>query len=125
MTITTTEKKMTAREFYNAILALDSLPAELSAYATEQIEKLDKTNAQRKGKPSKEAIANEPIKVDILNFLVERKGEKFVQAEIGEALSISPNKAGALARQLAVAEQIKSERIKLPKVGERTVYFAE
>lgn len=125
MTITTTEKKMTAREFYNAVLALDSLPAELATYATEQIEKLDKTNAQRKGKPSKEALANEPIKTDILNFLVERKGEKFVQAEIGEVLSISPNKAGALARQLVSDGVIKSERVKIPKVGERSVYFAE
>ena len=62
---------MTNREFLTAIASNTSLDSALTEFATEQIAKMDARNEARKAssKPSKTAIANEPIKASIMEFL--------------------------------------------------------
>lgn len=124
MTEIKNEKKMTAREFFTAIQEYD-LPAELLDYAVTQVEKLDEKRAKAATKPSKTQIENEPIKQRILEFLSDNEGTKYLQSEIGEALDITANKAGALARQLVNEGVVQVADVKIPKVGTRKAYFVE
>lgn len=102
---TTTTKKMTAREFFTAISEYD-LPTDLLDYAENEIKKLDDAKERRKATPSKKQQENAPIRQALLDYLVANlSDEYFSQAELGAALGITPNKAGALARQL-VAEGV-------------------
>lgn len=101
MTATTSEKNtMTARRFFTEIQTYD-LPAELLDYAANEIQKLDDAAQKRREKPTKAQQENAAIREQLHAYMVEHlSDEYFSQAELGEALSISPNKAGALARQL-------------------------
>lgn len=101
MTATTSEKNtMTARRFFTEIQTYD-LPAELLDYAANEIQKLDDAAQKRKEKPTKAQQENAAIRKQLHAYMVENlSDEYFSQAELGEALEISPNKAGALARQL-------------------------
>ena len=94
-------KVMTAREFYNAVIALANVPADLSDYAKSAIAALDKKNADRK--TSKAALAhkaeNDNIKAAMLEKLTTDKPT--VAADLAAALGISTQKGSALARQLA------------------------
>lgn len=110
---------MTNREFFTEIAATESLPLAIREHAEGELEKMDKRNAARAEKPSKTALANEPIKTDILALLAD--GGK-VAAEIGEALEISVNKASALCRQLVEAGLLTVEEVKIPKAGKRKKY---
>ena len=55
---------MTNREFFNAVIA-NEITEEVIAKAHEEVAKLDKRNADRKDKPSKKSVENEPIKAKI------------------------------------------------------------
>lgn len=101
MTATTSEKNtMTARRFFTEIQTYD-LPAELLDYAANEIQKLDDAAQKRREKPTKAQQENAAIREQLHAYMVEHlSDEYFSQAELGEALGISPNKAGALARQL-------------------------
>ena len=110
---------MTYREFYTAIVN-GQMNADLQSFAENAIAKLDARNANRASKPSKTAIANEPIKAQILEFLAN--GETHIAKEIGEAIGITTFKASALCGQLAKEEKVVASKVKLPKVGERVAY---
>lgn len=112
---------MTYREFYTAIVN-GEITAEVVAKATEEIAKLDTRNANRASRPSKVALANEPIKASILEFLAN--GETHIAKEIGEAVGITTFKASALCGQLAKEEKVVASEVKLPKVGKRVAYTA-
>lgn len=86
---------MTKREFLNAVIALND--AETTAFAVEEIAKMDKRNADRKAKPSKKSAENEPIKVQILEVLTD---VPMVASEVAEKVGISTQKASALLRQI-------------------------
>ena len=110
---------MTNREFLTAI-ANSSLSDELTAYATEQIAKLDMRNATRRekqsSKPSKTAIENEPIKASIMEFL-SAQSEPMIAADIAENVKITTAKASSLLRQLADAGKVVKSEVKIPKKG--------
>ena len=112
---------MTNREFMTTIVAMENVPAEIKAFAENEIVKLDNRNATRASKPSKTQVENAPIKEAILSYLVENKGQ-YTETQLGEALEISHNKAGSLARQLVKEGKATVSEIKLPKVGKRKVY---
>ena len=114
---------MTNREFYTAISNTAELSEELRNFATEQLTKMDNRNATRSSKPSKTQLENAPIKQALLDFLTTHDG-KFTEGELGEALEVTHNKAGALARQLVAEGKVGVGEVKLPKVGKRKVYFA-
>ena len=110
---------MTYREFYTAIVN-GEMNADVQTFASEAITKLDARNASRASRPSKVALANEPIKAQILEFLAT--GETHIAKEIGEAIGITTAKASSLCGQLAKEEKVVASKVKLPKVGERVAY---
>ena len=89
--------KMTKREFFEAVMALENVDAELVLFAEQEIEKMNERNAKRKNTPSKTAIANEPIKAQIMEVLTETPQSA---SEIAEKVGISTQKCSALLRQI-------------------------
>lgn len=115
---------MTNREFYTKVIEAD-ISEELTAHAEAEIAKLDKRNENRSSKPNKKQLENEPIKVEIMEYLAEHGAA--VSATIAAALSteervISTNKAVALCNQLVKEEKLVAEDVKIPKVGLRKQY---
>lgn len=106
---------MTNREFFEKIAKNETLAEEIRKHATEAIAKLDKRNADRKEKPSKTALANEPIKASILEYLVGKS--EVVASVIGEALGISTSKASALCGQLVADNKVVASEVKIKGKG--------
>ena len=111
---------MTNREFFEAIQN-GTMNADVQAHAIAEIEKMNARNAKRAITPSKTAIANEPIKLKIIEFLTE-KNEQILTSVIGEAVGISTSKASALCKQLALDGKIVGEEVKVPKIGKRMAW---
>ena len=111
---------MTNREFYTAIVE-GKLTAEVQEFASSAITKLDNRNANRSAKPSKTQQENAPIKQALYEYIVTN-GSAYTEGELGVALNITHNKAGALARQLVAEGLVKAGEVKIPKVGKRKVY---
>ena len=110
---------MTTREFLNAIVSAN-LSDEMTEKANALIASLDKRNSARKAKPSKTAVANEPIKQAIVEYLTTN-GQK-VASEIGEGLNISTQKASALCRQLVEGGVLTVNDVKVAKKGTLKAY---
>ena len=89
--------KMTKREFFEAVMALENVDAELVLFAENEINKMNERNAKRKSTPSKTAIANEPIKAQIAEVLTDTPQSA---SEIAEKVGISTQKCSALLRQI-------------------------
>lgn len=111
---------MTYREFYTAIANSTNTSAELVEFAASAIEKLDAKNAKRASKPSKTAIANEPIKAAIASYLTGKA--PMPAAEIGVGCDITTQKASALCRQMVESGLLTVDTVKVPKKGEVKVY---
>ena len=105
---------MTNREFFEKV-AKNEITADVIAHATKGIADLDKRNADRKEKPSKTALANEPIKASILEYLVGKS--EVVASAIGEALGISTSKASALCGQLVAEDKVVASEVKIKGKG--------
>lgn len=104
---------MTKREFLNAVIALNDEAT--TAFAVEEIAKMDKRNADRKAKPSKKSAENEPIKARIAKVLSETPQ---TASEIASKVEISVQKASALLRQM----ECKVTEVKVPKKGTQKAY---
>ena len=111
---------MTNREFYTAIVE-GKLNDEVKAFATASIEKLDARNVARNSKPSKAQLENAPIKQALIEYLSTHNGS-FTEGDLGTALGVTHNKAGALARQLVAEGVATVAEVKIPKVGKRKAY---
>jgi hypothetical protein len=111
---------MTNREFFEAIKN-GTMNADVQAHATAEIEKMNARNEKRAATPSKTAIANEPIKLKIIEFLTE-KNEQILTSVIGEAVGISTAKASALLKQLVGEDKIAVRAVRVPKIGNRMVW---
>lgn len=116
--------KMTKREFYNAILAIESISAEVREYAEASIQKLDETNAKRSSKQTKTQLANEPIKAKILEILSTAPMTSAVLREkfVANGEEISVQKVSSLCRQLVEEGFLSSNEIKVPKKGAQKQY---
>ena len=114
---------MTNREFLTAIASNTSLDSALTDFATEQIAKMDARNEARKAssKPSKTAIANEPIKDSIMEFL-SKQSEPVIACVIGEGVGITTAKASSLLRQLIESGAVVKSEVKIPKKGKTAAY---
>ena len=111
---------MTNREFFTAIASNENLSAELVKFATEAITKLDKRNASRSSKPSKTAIANEPIKASIVEYVTDHANA--LASDIAEACEISTQKASALCVQMVKDNVLTVCEVKVPKKGKVKAY---
>ena len=110
---------MTNREFYTAV-SKNEITADVMAFAATAIDKLDARNEKRSSKPSKTALANEPIKAQIAEFLGTRTNAS--AADIGLALDITTQKASALCRQMVEAGVLDVGEMKIPKKGKVKAY---
>lgn len=110
---------MTNREFYNAILSAD-VNDELKAFAEEAIAKMDARNEKRSSKPSKTAIANEPIKAAIIEYLNGK--ENVPAADVAVGVEVTVQKASALLRQMVADGVATVSEIKVPKKGKCKAY---
>lgn len=116
-----TNKKMTKRDYFNALLALKEVKGneELVKFINHELELLAKKNSAEK-KPTAVQIANENIKEVILETLKENGGMMTISemqkanAELGE---MSNQRISALVRQLK--EDGRVERIE----DKRKAYF--
>ena len=112
-------KIMTNREIFNAIINAN-VNDELTAYATAELEKLNKRNAQRRSKPSKTQLENEPIKAHLLEILAVKP---MTASEIHEVdADLSTQKISSLCRQLVEAGKLAVEDVKIPKKGKQKQY---
>ena len=102
------DKKMTVREFYNAVINAN-LSDEMTEYATAAIAKMDAANEKRKNTPSKKSIENAPLVEEITKLL---GSEAQTATEIGEKVGISTQKASALLRKLVVDGVATSTEVK-------------
>lgn len=109
---------MTTRELLNTVINAN-LSDDVTEKATALLEQLDKRNAKRASTPSKTAVANEPIKAEIVKIVAD--GNK-TASEIGTALEISTQKASALLRQLVENGTLYAEEVKVPKKGKVKSY---
>lgn len=111
---------MTNREFFTAIASNENLSAELVKFANEAIVKLDKRNASRSSKPSKTAIANEPIKASIVEYI--KAHANALASDIAVACEISTQKASALCVQMVKDNVLTVCEVKVPKKGKVKAY---
>ena len=114
-------EKITQREFFAGIVEGATITAEQAAFAVEAIAKLDKRNEKRKTTPSKTAIANEPIKAKIVEFLAD-KTEPIPASDIAAALEITTQKASALCRQLVESGSLTVCDVKVKGKGTQKSY---
>ena len=106
---------MTKREFMEMVIAtVDN--EEMKEFAQKEIETLNRRNAKRAERPSKTAIANEPIKAEIAKILTN---EPMLASEIAQKVEISTQKANALLGQM----DVKVVDVKVKGKGTRKGYF--
>lgn len=117
------EIKMTNRQFLTAIVE-GKVTEEVIKHAEAQLTALDARNEKRKNTPSKTAVANEPIKAAIVEFLATQTEP--VLADVVFAAGIegvtSPAKAIALLTQLAADNKVSKTDIKVKGKGVRKAY---
>ena len=110
---------MTKREFMEMVIAtVDN--AELREFAESEIEKMNARNAKRANTPSKKAIANEPVKANIAEFLAER--EPTVASEIASGLELTVQKVSALCRQMVADGVLNVSEVKVKGKGTQKAY---
>ena len=106
---------MTTREFFENVITMVE-NEEMQEKAKSLIEALDRRNAKRAERPSKTAIANEPIKAEIAKILTN---EPMLASEIAQKIEISTQKASALLRQM----DVKVTDVKVKGKGTQKGYF--
>lgn len=111
---------MTQREFFTAV-ANNNITNEVIDKANELITALDTRNEKRASKPSKTAIANEPIIKAIVEVLTT-SGKALTSPEIAEKVGVSVQKASALCTLLAKEDKLVKSEVKVPKKGTLKAY---
>lgn len=109
---------MTNREFLNVVIE-SAISDELTDHAKALLAQMDKRNAKRAATPSKTAVANAPIKEQIMNLLAD--GGK-TASEVGVALELTTQKASALLRQLVADERLTQTEVKVKGKGKVKYY---
>jgi hypothetical protein len=119
---------MTKREFMEMVIAVANaedavITEEMVAFAKNEITKLDERNAKRAGKPSKTAVANEPIK-DAIKVFLSDKTAPMTAKEIFEGVEecTSTQKASALCRQMVDNGILTSVDVKVKGKGKQKGY---
>ena len=110
---------MTQREFLTAIASNETLNVELVDFAKALLVKADEKNAKRRETPNKTQLANEPIKVKILELVADKS---MVASDIARELEITTQKASALARQLVECGQLSVTDVKVKGKGSVKCY---
>ena len=105
---------MTNREFFTAVIA-NSISEDVITKAQEMLQAMDAKNEKRRNQPSKTAIANEPVKKAIVEYLNGK--ENVIASEVGKSLNITTQKASILLGQLQADEVVKVSEVKVKGKG--------
>lgn len=105
---------MTNREFMMNVIAA-AISDEMTAYAEEQVKKMDTKNETRRNTQSKTQAQNETIKNAVLEAMETDK--VYVASEIAETMAISTQKASALLRQMVDAGKVEQTEVKVKNKG--------
>jgi hypothetical protein len=112
------DKKMTAREFYNAVIGGKVGEAEV-AYAREAILKLDNKNAKRKAPNGELKEENKPIADAILSAL---QGGSMLSADLAKAIGQTTQKTNGVAGEMVKLGMLDKFKVKVKGKGEQTAY---
>lgn len=107
---------MTKREMFTKIATVCANDQEIVDFVNHEIELLNKKNASASKKATKNQIANEGIKNDILDVLKDADSA-MTATQIAESMGLSVNKVSALLKQLIEDNSVTREVIK------RKAYF--
>ena len=96
-------KKMTKRDYFNAILSKYELTADEQAFIQHELELLAKKNASEK-KPTAQQVANDGIKTAILDGMDDNRLYTVteLQKSIPECAELSNQRVSALLRQMVL-----------------------
>ena len=123
-TTTTTSTELTMRQYHEGVLSGNITPA-MQAKAKAEIAKLDATNAKRAEKAAEKAKENEPIKVEIYNYLVANGTKTTVEiAGAVELLGGSAPKASAMCRQMVDDGRLTASEVSVKGKGKQKAYTA-
>ena len=90
--------KMTKKDYFKMAIA-ETSNAELIAFFNHEIELLERKNSSGSKAPSKNQVANETLKAEILDLMAN--DTKYTVSELDKLMGIgSPNKTNALVKQL-------------------------
>jgi predicted HTH transcriptional regulator len=112
---TMTNAKMTEREFYTKVMALEGVTDEIKAYAEAGIAKLDEKNAKRKNTETKAQRENKVLMGQVLET-IEANGS-MVASEVASVLEVSTQKASALCVLLVKEGKLKVTDKKVKNKG--------
>lgn len=123
-TTTSTSTELTMRQYHEGVLSGNITPA-MQAKAKAEIAKLDATNAKRAEKAAEKAKENEPIKVEIYNYLVANGTKTTVEiAGAVELLGGSAPKASAMCRQMVDDGRLTASEVSVKGKGKQKAYTA-
>jgi hypothetical protein len=112
------DKKMTAREFYTAVIGGKVGEAEL-AYAREAILKLDNKNAKRKAPNGEIKEENKPIAEAILSALANGS---MTSPDLAKAIGQNTQKTNGVAGEMVKLGMLDKFKVKVKGKGELTAY---
>lgn len=101
-----TNRKPTKRDYYNALLNIDSVKENdnLVNFINHELELLDKKNANKSTKPTAVQVANENIKDEILECMGEDSTKGYTISDMQKhfpcCVELSNQRVSALVRQL-------------------------
>jgi hypothetical protein len=111
-------KKMTAREFYTAVIGGKVGEAELT-YAREAILKLDNKNAKRKAPNGEIKEENKPIAEAILSALANGS---MLSADLAKVIGQTTQKTNGVAGEMCKLGMLAKSKVKVKNKGEQTAY---
>ena len=111
---------MTYREFLNSVAA-SSVEVQISDFAKSELAKLDARNDKRRNTLTKEQIANEGIKADIVAALAAA-GKALTASELSTSLGYSTQKITALCKQLTDCGKVTADDVKVKGKGTVKAY---
>lgn len=114
-----TTKKMTSREFLTAILAIADLPADLSAYAQAEIDKLNAKNEKRKTASGEIKEENKPIAEAIVKALANGQ---MLSTDLAVAVGQTVQKTNGVAGEMVKIGTLVKCKVKVKGKGEQTAY---
>lgn len=101
---------MTYRDFLNNILNTESASKDVKDYAQSELDKLNARNDKRRTTLTKEQLANEGIKAEIVNAL---EGGQMTAKALADTLGYSTQKVSALCRQLVADSTVVANDVKV------------
>lgn len=114
---------MTTREFYNAVLSMENISAEISEKAAALLSAMDKKNAERSSKPTKAQKENEAL-LPIVREVLAAADHSITASDLFEAKPELKNvqKCSSLLRMLEKSGEVTSIEVKVKGKGKAKGY---